>query len=76
MLLVKRISTKLNCILPRSITFHGKRKREAKLEGMLEEHLVPELCILQTYPAQLWYQAYCLPTILHRVSTNLTFLLV
>lgn len=72
LLLVKRISTRLNCILPRSITLHGKRKREAKLEGLLEEHLVPELCILQRYPAQLWYQAYCLPTILHRVSTDLT----
>ncbi|GLV38051.1 Dicer-2 [Carabus blaptoides fortunei] len=68
LLLVKGISKRLNCILPRAATLHGtKRKKQDMMDGF-EEHLVPELCIVQDFPAPLWYKANLLPTILHRIT--------
>ncbi|KAK5650697.1 hypothetical protein RI129_001726 [Pyrocoelia pectoralis] len=68
LLLVKGLSKRLNCIKPRQ--FCNKRKREKVYED-LEEHLIPELCVKQEFPAALWLQATLLPTILHRILTLL-----
>nr|CAD7399819.1 unnamed protein product [Timema poppensis] len=66
---VKAISNKLNCLRPRGIVSNsaGKRKRQ-ELQEDFEEHLIPELCMQYTFPAELWLKATALPTILHRVT--------
>nr|CAD7444294.1 unnamed protein product [Timema bartmani] len=45
----------------------GKRKRQ-ELQEDFEEHLIPELCMQYTFPAELWLKATALPTILHRIT--------
>nr|CAD7577029.1 unnamed protein product [Timema californicum] len=66
---VKAISNKLNCLRPRGIVSNsaGKRKRQ-ELQEDFEEHLIPELCMQYTFPAELWLKATALPTILHRIT--------
>ncbi|GLV42409.1 Dicer-1, partial [Carabus blaptoides fortunei] len=67
LLQVKAMSNRLNCILPRGATLHGSKHEKRDMMGKTEEHLVPELCIPQDFPAPLWYKASLLPTILHRI---------
>lgn len=59
---VKSISTKINCIVPRST------RRKTKENVDLTEHLVPELCEIIDFPALYWLKATALPSILHRIS--------
>ncbi|KAF2900394.1 hypothetical protein ILUMI_05788 [Ignelater luminosus] len=64
LLLVKGLSKRLNCLKPRHTG--GKRSKERSYEEM-EEHLIPELCIKQDFPSQLWIQANLLPSIFYRL---------
>lgn len=74
LLLVKAMSKKLNCLKPRSITLHGGKRNKHVLHDEFEEHLVPEMCTKQDFPAALWYQSYLIPSILHRVSVLMNFI--
>ncbi|XP_031333092.1 endoribonuclease Dicer-like [Photinus pyralis] len=68
LLLVKGLSKRLNCIKPRQLC--NKKKRE-KIYEDLDEHLIPELCVKQDFPADLWLQARLIPTILNRILSLL-----
>ncbi|XP_051160014.1 endoribonuclease Dicer-like [Leptopilina boulardi] len=59
---VKTISTKINCIVPRSTS----KKTKENID--LTEHLVPELCDIINFPALYWLKATALPSIIHRIT--------
>lgn len=65
LLLVKGLSKRLNCIKPRGNI--KKKKRDYAVEELENIHLIPELCVKQNFPSNLWLQLKLLPTILHRV---------
>lgn len=68
LLLVKGLSKRLNCLRPRQAG--SKRNKERSYEEM-EEHLIPELCIKQDFPSELWIQANLLPSVLYRLTSLL-----
>ncbi|KAG7187560.1 hypothetical protein KM043_018859, partial [Ampulex compressa] len=68
MLEVKAISTKINCIKPRSMKPGLSRRKRADILENFEEHLVPELCVKINFPALYWLKATMLPSMLHRIS--------
>lgn len=70
LLLVKAMSKRQNCLKPRSVTLHGGKRSKQVQQDEFEEHLVPEMCTRQDFPAALWYQSYLMPSILHRVSVS------
>ncbi|XP_014473379.1 PREDICTED: endoribonuclease Dicer [Dinoponera quadriceps] len=65
---VKAISTKINCIKPRSMKPGLSKRRRADVLEDFEEHLIPELCRKICFPALYWLKASTLPSILHRVT--------
>uniref|UniRef100_A0A1B6DNE2 Uncharacterized protein n=1 Tax=Clastoptera arizonana TaxID=38151 RepID=A0A1B6DNE2_9HEMI len=64
---VRAISTKINCLKPRSITKPRRKKRDNE-DDDFEETLVPELCVKFDFPSVFWLKATVLPTILHRLN--------
>ncbi|EFN79336.1 Endoribonuclease dcr-1 [Harpegnathos saltator] len=65
---VKAISTKINCIKPRSMKPGLSKRRRADVLEDFEEHLIPELCRMICFPALYWLKASTLPSILHRIT--------
>lgn len=65
LLLVKGLSKKLNLFKPIG---NEKQFKKEKLSEENEEKLIPELLVIQDFPASLWIQANLLPSILHRYS--------
>ncbi|KAJ0183244.1 hypothetical protein K1T71_001220 [Dendrolimus kikuchii] len=73
---VVRITSGMNCILPRAATLKHLTDKQKKLISQsqdgdrlkgFQEIFIPELCVKYEFPGLLWYKAMMLPTILHRV---------
>ncbi|XP_013149103.1 PREDICTED: endoribonuclease Dicer [Papilio polytes] len=73
---VRSISTRMNCLLPRSATIKSLSEKQRKLISAAQgddssrgftEIFIPEFCIKYEYPGVLWYKATILPSIIHRV---------
>ncbi|CAG9824066.1 unnamed protein product [Phaedon cochleariae] len=65
LLLTKSLTKRKNFVKPKGR--EAKRKRDRANEER-PQHLLPELVVLQDFPASLWVQASLLPTALSRVS--------
>ncbi|XP_045523187.1 endoribonuclease Dicer isoform X2 [Pieris brassicae] len=74
---VVRINTKMNCLLPRGTTIKSLSEKQMKLVALAQddekpkafkEIFVPELCTKYDFPSVLWYKAYMLPSIIHRIT--------
>ncbi|XP_047524815.1 endoribonuclease Dicer isoform X3 [Pieris napi] len=74
---VVRINTKMNCLLPRGTTIRSLSEKQMKLIAQAQddekpkafkEIFVPELCTKYEFPSVLWYKAYMLPSIIHRIT--------
>lgn len=68
LLQVKALSQRLNCLKPRGQPKRARDNWENKEDSDFTEHLPPELCVRQEFPAELWIQALLLPSLLHRVQ--------
>lgn len=60
---VEALSSRTNCLKPRSLA--DKRNKDSFLNYTI--HLVPELVVVQDFPANLWLQAKLLPSIFDRL---------
>ncbi|CAK1555351.1 unnamed protein product [Leptosia nina] len=74
---VRRISTGMNCLLPRGPTIRAFTEKQKRLVSLangddkpngFNEIFIPEFCIKYEYPSVLWYKAFMLPSIIHRVT--------
>lgn len=77
MLEVRNITTRMNCLLPRTEKYRNLSEKQKKLVAlaqgedrarMFKEYFVPELCILQKFPGPFWFKSTILPSIVHRIS--------
>ncbi|XP_034829181.1 endoribonuclease Dicer isoform X3 [Maniola hyperantus] len=81
MLEVRRINSRMNCLLPRAATIKALTDKQRKQISIAQgddkprcynEIFVPEFCIKDEYPGVMWYKAVLLPSIVHRITMLLT----